>query len=316
MEPIDNIEKITMKNMPEFEVLASGHRGCQGCGEVLALRQALKGLGDNIIVVSATGCMEVITTPYPQTAWKVPWIHVAFENAGAVGSGVEGALKALARKGKIKNSQTKIVIMGGDGSTSDIGFQSLSGALERGHDFVYLCFDNEAYMNTGIQRSSATPRYAWTTTSPINNTQPGKSELKKDLTAIVVKHNIPYVATATPGHPADLMNKVRKGANMPGPAFVHILSPCPTGWRMQTRDIVKVAKMAVKTRIYPLYEVINGRYILGKSAKKPKPVTEYLKLQGRFKHLTELEIDAIQKQVDQYYEELFWMTSQPETCTV
>ena len=313
---LSSYEKITIKNMPGFEALSPGHRGCQGCGEVLAMRQALKALGDDVIVVSATGCMEVITTPYPQTAWKVPWMHVAFENAGAVGSGVEGALKVLERKGRIENSKTNIVIMGGDGSTSDIGFQSLSGALERGHDFVYLCFDNEAYMNTGIQRSSATPKYAWTTTSPTGSSQPGKPEFKKDLTTIVVKHNIPYVSTATPGHPVDLMNKVRKAAAMPGPAFVHILSPCPTGWRMQTRDVVKVVKLAVKTRIYPLYEVINGKYILGKSSKKPKPVEKYLKLQGRFKHLTDREINTIQKEVDQRYEELLWMTSRPEASTV
>ena len=312
MAPIDNIGKITTKNMPEFEALSAGHRGCQGCGEVLALRQALKVLGDDVIVVSATGCMEVITTPYPQSAWKVPWMHVAFENAGAVGSGVESAIKVLVRKGKRENSRTKIVIMGGDGGTSDIGFQSLSGALERGHDFVYLCFDNEAYMNTGIQRSSATPRYAWTTTSPTGNAQPGKAEFKKDLTAIVVKHNIPYVATATPGHPIDLMNKVRKAAAMPGPAFVHILSPCPTGWRMQTRDVIKVTRLAVQTRIYPLYEVINGRYVLGKYTKKHKTVAEYIKLQGRFKHLTDQEIDTIQKEVTQCYEELLWMNSRPE----
>ena len=159
-------EKIKAKSIPEFEAVASGHRGCQGCGEVLAMRLALKAIGEDMIVVNATGCMEVITSPYPQTAWNVPWIHVAFENASAVGSGVAAALKALRRKGRYNSDTTKVVVIGGDGGTSDIGFQSLSGALERNHDFVYICFDNEAYMNTGIQRSSATPAGAWTTTSP------------------------------------------------------------------------------------------------------------------------------------------------------
>lgn len=301
--------KITLKSLPEFEALSSGHRACQGCGEILALRQALKALDEDVIVVSATGCMEVVTTPYPQTAWKVPWMHVAFENAAAVGSGVEAARKALFRKGKLENNHTKIVVIGGDGGTYDIGFQSLSGALERGHDFSYLCFDNEAYMNTGIQRSSATPRGAWTTTCPVGGGGRGKCEWKKDLVGIVVKHGVPYVATATPGHPVDLMNKVRRAAATPGPAFVNILSPCPTGWRMPTHGIVKIAKLAVETRIFPLYEVINGQYVLSKKTKKKKPIVEYLKTQGRFKHLVESEIQAIQKGVDDRYEELRWLAS-------
>lgn len=312
MGAVADIEKINFKNMPKFEALSSGHRACQGCAEVLALRQALKALDDNVIVVSATGCMEVITTPYPQTAWNLPWMHVAFENASAVGSGVIAARKALAKKNKIENNDTKVVIMGGDGATADIGFQSLSGALERGHDFIYLCFDNEAYMNTGIQRSSATPHCAWTTTSPIGEVQGGKAEYKKDLPGIVAQHNIPYVATTTPAHPIDLMSKVRKAASMPGPAFVHILSPCPTGWRMQSQDIIKVAKYAVETRVYPLFEVIGGRYKLGKNMRRPKPVLEYLKLQGRFKHLTSKEIDIMQREVDQRYEKLLWLSSRTE----
>jgi pyruvate ferredoxin oxidoreductase beta subunit len=311
MEQTSNtIKKITMKNVPEFEAIASGHRGCQGCGEVLALRQALKALGNQTIVVSATGCMEVITTPYPQTSWNLPWMHVAFENASAVGSGVAAARKVLIRKGRLEDNPAKIIIMGGDGGTSDIGFQSLSGALERGHDFTYFCFDNEAYMNTGIQRSSATPRSAWTTTCPLGNECSGKAEPKKDLIGIVVKHRIPYVATATPGYPTDLMNKVRKAADIPGPAFIHILSPCPTGWRMQTQEVIKVAKLAVETKIYPLFEVIDGKYFLGKTPKKPKKVEEYLKIQGRFKHLSENEINLIQDEVDKDYSELMRLASE------
>ena len=300
-----------MKNLPAFEAIASGHRGCQGCGEVLAMRQAFKALDENVIVVSATGCMEVITTPYPQTSWRVPWMHVAFENASAVGSGVAAARKALLNKGKLKSSNTKIVILGGDGATSDIGFQSLSGALERGHDFVYLCFDNEAYMNTGMQRSSATPRFAWTTTSPLGNEQSGKCETKKNLVGIVAKHNIPYVATATPAHPVDLMNKIRRGVEVKGPAFIHILSPCPTGWRIPTQDIIRVAKLAVETGIYPLYEVVNGRYILGKIAKEPRPVGDYLKMQGRFKHLKDGDIANVQREVDDRLQDLQWLASRP-----
>jgi len=204
----------------------------------------------------------------------------------------------------IENNDTKVVIMGGDGGTADIGFQSLSGALERGHDFVYLCFDNEAYMNTGVQRSSSTPYCTWTTTSPVGEELRGKTEFKKDMPAIVAKHDIPYVATTTPAHPVDLMNKVRKAAATPGPAFIHVLSPCPTGWRMKSQDIIKIAKLAVKTRTYPLYEIINGKYVMGKSPKKPAPVEEYLKVQGRFKHMGDKEIKTTQLQVDQKYDEL------------
>ncbi|MFH2128526.1 MAG: thiamine pyrophosphate-dependent enzyme [Pseudomonadota bacterium] len=311
MEAAIDTQKISMKSLPAFEALASGHRACQGCGEVLAMRLAMKALGERIIVVSATGCMEVITTPYPQTSWLVPWMHVAFENASAVGSGVAGALLALARKGRLAGGDTKIVIMGGDGGTSDIGMQSLSGALERGHDFVYLCFDNEAYMNTGIQRSSATPRCAWTTTCPLGEEQPGKQEAKKDLVGIVEKHHIPYLATATPAYPFDLMNKVRRGAQVKGPAFIHVLAPCPTGWRIPTQEVIKVARLAVQTRDYPLYEVVNGKYILGKAGKNPKPVSEYLKAQGRFKHLSENDLAAIQQEVDERFAQLQWLASRP-----
>ena len=311
MEAATQMKKISMKNLPEFEALASGHRACQGCGEVLALRLAMKALGEQVIVVSATGCMEVVTTPYPQTSWKVPWMHVAFENAGAVGSGASAARKVLARKGRAPGDDVKIVIMGGDGGTSDIGLQALSGALERGHDFVYLCFDNEAYMNTGIQRSSATPQGAWTTTCPLGEAHPGKLEAKKDLVGIVERHHIPYLATATPAYPFDLMNKVRRGAQVPGPAFIHILSPCPTGWRIPTKDIIKVGRLAVQTRAYPLYEVVDGRYILSKTGKNLKPVADYLKMQGRFKHLSEQGLAAIQQEVDKRFAELEWLASRP-----
>ncbi|MDZ7760544.1 MAG: pyruvate synthase subunit PorB [Desulfovermiculus sp.] len=302
-------DKVKANEIPEFEALSSGHRACPGCAEMLALRQAVKALGPNTIMVSATGCMEVVTTPFPQTAWNIPWMHVAFENASAVGSGVEAARKVLTRKGRLPDSCTNIVIMGGDGGTSDIGFQSLSGALERGHNFLYLCFDNEGYMNTGVQRSSATPEYAWTTTCPVGNQCSGKTSFKKDLPGIMAAHEIPYVATASPGHPMDLMNKVRKGAAVNGPAFIHIFSPCPTGWRMAAEKSIEVAKLAVKTNIYPLYEIIHGKYILRKTPQNPPPVSEYFKIQGRFKHLSESEVNAVQKRVNQKIAKLIYLAS-------
>ena len=301
---IEKTKKISAQNISKFEAIASGHRACQGCGEILAMRQAIKALGEDIIVLSATGCMEVVTSPYPHTAWNVPWIHVAFENVAAVASGVAAARKAMARKGRLSVNKTKIIATAGDGGTYDIGLQALSGALERFHDFVYLCFDNEAYMNTGIQRSSSTPWGCWTTTSPIGGASAGKMTLKKDLLAIIAAHKIPYVATASPAYYLDLMNKVRKAADMPGPAFVHIFSPCPTGWRMPAQYSIASARLAVETNVYPLYEVVNGKYTITRKVKKQKPVKEYLKIQGTFSHLTETHIEAIQSRIDQNYAEL------------
>jgi NADPH-dependent glutamate synthase beta subunit-like oxidoreductase len=253
-----------LTRMPTEEPLSAGHRACQGCGEILALRQVMKALGENVVVVSATGCMEIVTSPFPQTAWNVPWLHVAFENASAVVSGVESAYKAMNRKGKIDQKDVVFLAYGGDGATADIGLQSLSGALERGHNFVYVCLDNEAYMNTGIQRSSSTPYGAMTTTTPPGKKSIGQSTWKKNLPAIVAAHGIPYVATASPAFPVDLMNKVKKAAMTPGPAYVHIFSPCPTGWRCQPNESVEMARLAVLSNVFPLYEVINGKWILSR----------------------------------------------------
>jgi len=266
-EELKGFKGFRMSRMPVEEPLSAGHRACQGCGEVLALRQVMKALGKDVVVVSATGCMEIVTSPYPQTAWKVPWLHVAFENASAVVSGVEAAYKALSRKGKIEQKEVVFLAYGGDGATADIGLQSLSGALERGHNFVYVCLDNEAYMNTGIQRSSSTPYGAMTTTSPPGKKSIGQSTWKKNLPAIVAAHGIPYVATASPAFPVDLMNKVKKAAMMPGPAYIHIYSPCPTGWRSSPETSVEVARQAVLSNVFPLYEVINGRWILSRAEK-------------------------------------------------
>lgn len=303
-EALKDFKGFNLKNMPEVEPLSPGHRACQGCGEVLALRQAMKALGENVVMCSATGCMEIITSPYPQTAWKVPWIHVAFENSAAVASGVEAAYKAMNRKGIIKSPDTVFVAYGGDGATMDIGLQALSGALERGHNFIYMCFDNEAYMNTGIQRSSGTPYGAATTTSPAGKKSIGQSTWKKNLPAIAVAHGAPYVATATPAFPVDLMNKVKKAAMVPGPAYLHIFSPCPTGWRCGLDEGLQVARLAVQSKVFPLYEVIDGQYVLSRKVAKPKPITDYFKPQRRFRHLTDVDIKKIQDRVDSDYAEL------------
>ncbi|MCK4605616.1 MAG: pyruvate synthase subunit beta [Deltaproteobacteria bacterium] len=300
----EKFKRFKAKNLPKEELLAPGHRACQGCGEVLALRMAMKALGKNVIVCMATGCMEIITTPYPQTAWKVPWIHIAFENPASVASGIESAMKVLRRKGKISKKHVDILAVGGDGATSDIGLGWISGAFERGHDFTYICLDNEAYMNTGVQRSSCTPYGAMTTTSPPGKKSIGQVTWKKNVPAIAVAHNIPYVATASPAYFLDLMNKVKKAALVKGPAYLHIYSPCPTGWGSAPERSIEFAKLVVETRVFPLYEVIEGRYIMSRKITKPKPVQEYLKGQRRFRHLDEEHIAYIQQRVNADYEKL------------
>ena len=245
--------------------------------------------------------MEIVSSPLPTTSWKVPWIHTLFENSAAVASGVESGLKKLMEKGRIAQQDITVVAMAGDGGTSDIGLQALSGAMERGHNFVYICFDNEAYMNTGIQRSSATPFGAATTTSPAGKKSIGQFSWKKDMPAIAVAHNIPYVATACPSYPFDMMEKVEKAAKTPGPAYVHILSVCPTGWRCPTDLTVRMGRLAVETGIFPLYEVENGKYTLNFDFPELRPVTDYMKLQGRFRHLSEDILEKIQKRVTADY---------------
>jgi pyruvate ferredoxin oxidoreductase beta subunit len=287
------------------ERFAPGHRACIGCGEALAVRMACKVLGDNVIIVNATGCMEIVSSQLPNTSWTVPWIHTLFENTAAVASGIESALKVMTRKGYRDGSTTKVVAMAGDGATADIGLQALSGALERGHNFLYICFDNEAYMNTGIQRSSSTPYGATTTTSPAGKNSIGQVNWKKNLPAIAAAHDIPYVATACPSHYLDLMKKVKKGMEVKGPAYIQILSPCPTGWRCPTDNAIEVGRMAVQCGMFPLFEVENGQY---KVSVNPggtlKPVADYLKAQGRFRHLSENDIKSIQDRVDKEWGKL------------
>lgn len=286
------------------ENFAPGHRACIGCGEALAVRLASKAMGQNVIVVNATGCMEIVASQLPYTSWKVPWIHTLFENAAAVASGVEAGLKVMKRKGYIPQQDIKIAAIGGDGATVDIGLQALSGALERGHDFVYICFDNEGYMNTGIQRSSATPFGASTTTSPAGTQSIGQFSWKKDMPAIAVAHNIPYVATACPSYPLDMIEKVKQALKVKGPAYVHVLSVCPTGWGSATDITVKLGRLAVETGVFPLYEVIDGKYKLSLAMDKLRPVEEYIKLQRRFRHLTPDTIQQIQQRIQEDYYKL------------
>ena len=286
------------------EYFSPGHRACIGCGEVLALRLVAKALGRDVIVANATGCMEIVSSPFPNTNWKVPWIHTLFENTSAVASGVEAALNILRRKGKISDKKITVVGIGGDGATSDIGLQALSGALERGHDFLYVCFDNEAYMNTGIQRSSSTPFGAMTTTSPPGKESFGQKTWKKNMPAIAVAHGIPYVATANPSYPLDLMNKVKKAAKIKGPKYLHVYSVCPTGWRSASNLAIRLGRLAVETGVFPMYEVENGKYRLNMDPPKLRPIEDYYKLQGRFRHLTGDLRKEIQERVIEDYAQL------------
>ena len=299
---MENLGVYAARIAPKIDGFAPGHRACIGCGEALAVRIACKAIGSNIIVANATGCMEVVSSQLPATAWDMPWIHTLFENTAAVASGVECALKVMERKGKIPAKGTKVVAMGGDGATSDIGFQALSGALERGHDFLYIMFDNEAYMNTGIQRSSATPFGASTTTSPAGKKSIGQKSWKKNMPAIVAAHDIPYVATASPSYPFDMMRKVKKGLEVNGPAFISVFSVCPTGWRSATDLSVSLGRLAVQTGVFPLYEVENGKYNLSYDPSPLRPIQDYFKLQGRFRHLSEGTVKQIQERVIKEFE--------------
>ncbi|MFA4842436.1 MAG: thiamine pyrophosphate-dependent enzyme [Candidatus Omnitrophota bacterium] len=260
-------------------LFSPGHTACAGCGQAIAARLVLEVAGQNTIIVNNTGCLEVFSSKYPETAWGVPFIHSLFENAAAVASGVEGALKYLGKKEGIN-----IIAQAGDGGTADIGLQALSGMWERGHDILYCCYDNEAYMNTGCQRSGLTPFATNTTTSPIANQSFGNIRLKKPMPEIAVAHGIPYVATASVGFVQDLQRKVKKALSIKGPKYVQVHVPCPLGWRHESNLTIDVGKLAVETGLYPLIEYENGT-LSGSRQITPKPVEEYLKVQGRFKHL-------------------------------
>ncbi len=290
--------------------LAPGHRLCAGCGAGIAVRNVLRSLheGDKAVVGNATGCLEVSSYMYPYTAYQDSYIHNAFENAGATMSGVETAYRVLKKKGKIDETY-KFITFGGDGGTYDIGFQSLSGAAERGHDFTYVCYDNGAYMNTGIQRSSATPMYADTTTTPTGSQSDGKPQPRKDLTQIMVAHNIPYVAQTTfVGNFKDLYLKSEKAIYTEGPSFLNIMAPCPRGWRYNTEDLMEICRLGVETCYWPLFEVVDGKWILNYEPKKKLPVEDFLRPQGRFKHLfkkgNEHLLESFQNEVDKRWNEL------------
>ena len=263
---------------PRFRGLESGHRACQGCGEALAARLVMECAGPDVMIANATGCLEVFTTAWPQSAWRVPWIHSLFENAAAVASGMEAAMKA-------KGKNTKVLAFAGDGGTYDIGFQALSGMLERYHNILYICYDNEAYMNTGIQRSSSTPHSATTTTSPAGKERMGKRHLKKDLLSIIAAHHIPYAASASVAFPQDLQRKVRYAMGIEGPTFIVVHSPCPLGWKHASALTIQVARRAVECGLFPLVEIERGAVTNVMPIRDARPVTDYLQLQGRFAHL-------------------------------
>ena len=288
---------VTLKELPTQELFGPGHRMCTGCGPAATARITMKALQKPAIVVNATGCLEVASTIYPDTAWKVPWVHTLFENTAAVASGIEESLR---KEGKTE--AVDIVAFGGDGGTFDIGIQALSGALERKHDFTYICYDNEAYMNTGIQRSGATPYGAATTTTPAGSKIAGKTDAKKDLIGVCVAHGVEFAATASVAFWNDYITKVRRAAAVKGPAVIHVLAPCPLGWRFDTSQTIKLAKLAVQTRYFPLYEVEKGNYKLSMKVPNPTPLEEFLKPQGRFRHLFAPEfaknLEELKRQVE------------------
>lgn len=287
--------------------LCGGHRACTGCGAPIVVRQVLMSSPDPVVVTSATGCLEVVTTIFPYTAWNVNFLHNAFENSAATCSGVEAAYKALKRKGKV-NQHINFVAFGGDGGTYDIGFQSLSGAMERGHDMLYVCYNNEAYMNTGVQRSSATPKGAATTTAPAGKVIPGKVQSSKNLTEIMIAHDLPYVAQSAVGFWRDLTSKSEKAFSIRGPKFMNVLQPCCLGWGYKPELTAEMGRLAADTCIWPLYEVENGVYKLNYTPKVKKPIGEFLKLQDRFRHLNkpgnEVIVESMQKEVDRRWEAL------------
>jgi len=301
---------VKLKDLAQMEDrLVAGHGMCLGCGIPLIFKIILRATEDPVVVANATGCLEVCTTIFPRTAWNCMWVHSAFENAAATAAGVETMFKALKNKGKIPaDKKIKFLAVGGDGGTYDIGIQSLSGAMERGHDIVYVCYDNHAYANTGGQRSSATPMGASATTSPAGTRSPGKVQKKKDLTKILAAHNIPYVAQASPHRWQDLYNKAKKAFEVEGPAFLNVLCLCPTEWKYEESQGIKLAQLAADTCVWPLYEVENGNYKINYKPKEKKPVLEWLKSQGRFRHLFKEEnawmLEAIQKQTDKDWEDL------------
>jgi pyruvate ferredoxin oxidoreductase beta subunit len=293
-------EKLTQKFAP-------GHTTCAGCGIPAIIRTVLNATEDPVIVSNATGCAEVTSTIYPYTAWKVPYIHSAFENTAATASGIDAAQKALEKRGKI-SQKAKIICFGGDGGTYDIGLQALSGALERGHDFLYVCYDNEGYMNTGGQRSGASPYGSNTETEPEGLQSFGKTRPRKDLMEIVNAHHIEYLAQANVAYVDDLRAKAKKALSMEGPRFLLVLQPCQNLWKFPASQYVNVGKLATETNFWPIYEIEKGKYKINYQPQDRKPIEEFLKTQGRFKHLFSEKnkpvIETIQWEVDEEWKRL------------
>ncbi|MCR4424890.1 MAG: thiamine pyrophosphate-dependent enzyme [Firmicutes bacterium] len=297
----------SLRSAPLEEYYVPGHRTCAGCGPALTYRLVAKAAGRNTIFIGPTGCMYVANTSYGCSPWAVPWIHAQITNGGGVASGIEAAYKALLRKGKKKGSFPNIIVMAGDGGATDIGLQAMSGALYRGHNILFICYDNESYANTGIQVSPTTPWGAWTTFTPSGPVIPeGKRIWPKDTPKLVAAGHpsVRYVATASLGYPLDLMNKVRRGLNADGPAYLHIHAPCPKGWVFPADQTIDMAKLAVDTGMWQLYEVANHQFKLTHRVLKRRPVEDYLKLQGRFSHLLPEHIHKIQAWVDARAEEV------------
>ena len=297
----EKVKKMKL-SLPEEELMNSGHLACQGCGATLAMRYVLKALGQKTVLCIPACCWSVIDGPFPYSSLDVPIFHCAFETAASSASGVKAGLEMVG------DTETTVVSWAGDGGTFDIGIQALSGAAERNDDIMYICYDNEAYMNTGIQRSSATPYGAWTTTTPVKHF---KDRPKKDMVSIMAAHAIPYIATGSIGYPEDLYRKVKKAKDIKGTRFLHIYAPCPSGWKTRPEDTIKLSRMVVQNGYFPLYEIEDGtKYKLNIKLKDKKPVDDYLRIQGRFRHLTEDEVDAIQDQVDKRWNRILALCNQ------
>jgi pyruvate ferredoxin oxidoreductase beta subunit len=279
-----------MVPVKRINLLASGHRACPGCGAAIALRQILRALGEDTIVVSATGCVETFTSPYRLSAWKVPWMHSLFENSAAVATGVKAALEYL-------GEESQVVVISGDGGSFDIGMGAISGLFERKNNVTYICYDNEAYMNTGVQGSGATPYGSSTTTTPQGKKSFGKAEFKKNMPAIAIAHDVEYVATASIGYPHDLMKKVAKTKDIIGPKYIQVHTPCTIGWGFDPSKTVEVAKLAVETGLVPIFEAEKGKEMSVMKVKEKADIREYLKAQNRFKHLTGQEWQEVVDQI-------------------
>jgi len=295
-----------LADLPTEELFGPGHRLCSGCGPAITMRMMTKAFRGPTMIFNATCCVEVSTSPYPYTAWGVPWAHVLFQNTAASASGAVEAINKMCEEGRAKKSD--VVVVGGDGGIVDIGIATLSGVLERGHDLCVICYDNENYQNTGIQRSGATPLGSWSTTSEVGEASYGKAEWKKDILGIAIAHQIPYAASATIADWRDFINKVRRAIEVDGPAFLHVLSPCQLGWRYDPSLTIQMSRLAIDTRIFPIYEYVDGVYTINRRVPAPKSVVEYLKTQGRFRHLFEEKnkwvLDKIQQGVDKNWQRL------------